>query len=290
MDYSSRIKSSSPSIKEITTQENSSTPAADQTKVQTGITSSKDSFEATPANSVFTANPNTGQLRFGDGVQGKIPPTGSENIQATYRYQGLLQQSKTEITNFLKGEQPQDEQFKAIGAYLQMTQKDVRADQHLQSSAKEMSLMSKQGKLEQQNQKIDQGMQEAREKANAAMSAATTHMATGMVSGGLTIASAAAQLQGIASQAKGELAHLNDPAIESRYVRFTSLVTDLQRAVEAPNEKRSDQVQKEINRQEQATNKEQADSSDSAAEDRRKAALDNIQKFLDIIRGMNPQI
>ncbi|HSE42781.1 MAG TPA: hypothetical protein VLH08_18600 [Acidobacteriota bacterium] len=274
MDYSSRIIKSPPvTIKEITSQESSPTPSTEQKNIQTGITTTKDSFDAAPASSIFSANPNTGQLNFGNGIVGKTPPTGSENIAATYRYQGLLQQSKTEISNFLKGEQRQGQPFKAVGSYLQSVQ-----------------LASKEANLDLENKKIDAGMQEARERADNAMNAATTGMVIGVVQGGISIGAAADQLKDVASQAKGELTHLNDPAIESRYVRFTSLLTDLQKAVEPSSERKSDQVQKEINRQEQAINKAQTDSSDSSTETHRDQALDNIQKFLDILRQMNPQL
>jgi hypothetical protein len=53
---------------------------------------------------------------------------------------------------------------------------------------------------------------------------------------------------------------------------------------------RANQQQIAVNRMESAADAADANPSSSGATDRRKAGLDNIQKMLDIIRSMNPQI
>jgi hypothetical protein len=277
MDYSSRIIKSPPAtIKEITTQDTSTTPPPEQSKVQTGIASVKDSFDASPAGSLYSANPNTGGLTFGNGIAGKTPPT-SQNIDATYRYQGLLQQTKSEITDFLKGGTAQAEPFKAISSYLQDAQKEAREDKKFQLTSRELSLLGAASKINLDNQKIDEQMKEAGEKADAAMDAATTQLVTATIS-------AAVQVGGVASQAKSELAHLNDPAIESRYQQFQSLLNDLQKAVNPASEKKSDLMEKEIQKQEQAANAAKEDSSESSSAAHRDRIRDAI---LDFIRKMS---
>lgn len=62
-----------------------------------------------------------------------------------------------------------------------------------------------------------------------------------------------------------------------------------------PMERQSDRVQKQIYEMEQAINKEQITNTDNSEAptsetDRRRRSLDNIQKFLDILRNMDPKI
>ncbi len=200
-------------------------PAPEQQKIQAGIASAKDSFEAKQTDSLFTANPNTGELNFGDGLSGKTPPIGNQNITATYRHGALIKETKAEISSYLKGEggtasSKLAEPFRGMKEYLNLSV---------------------------QNEKIDSQMQEAKEKADTAMGQATTEMVTGSAAGLNQIGAAVAGLKDIASQARSDLRQIDSPAIESRYQRFTSLLNDLEKA--------SDKTQKEIYKQEQEANK-----------------------------------
>jgi hypothetical protein len=96
-------------IKETISSENSATSVQKQT--QTGIASAKDSFQIKQESSLFTVNQNTGEVKFGDGVSGKRPPSGSSTE--------LLYQSKSEISNYFKGEA---KTFDGMKEYLLQTQ------------------------------------------------------------------------------------------------------------------------------------------------------------------------
>jgi hypothetical protein len=76
--------------------ETKATSAAEQKTIQKGIASAADSFQVKQESSLFTANPDTGEVKFGDGVSGKRPPVGNSAA--------LLQQSKSEISSYLKGD------------------------------------------------------------------------------------------------------------------------------------------------------------------------------------------
>jgi hypothetical protein len=99
-------------IKEANISENSATPAAEQKQTQTGIASAKDSFQVKQESSLFTVNQNTGEVKFGDGLAGKRPPTGASTA--------LLYQSKSEISNYLKAEAKTD--FGGMKEYLLQAQ------------------------------------------------------------------------------------------------------------------------------------------------------------------------
>lgn len=65
--------------------------------------------------------------------------------------------------------------------------------------------------------------------------------------------------------------------------------------VDTAAEKKSDAIQRRISEQEQATHRATVDAEDSrdsadAGRDRRRSTIDSIKRFLDLIRGMNPQI
>lgn len=52
--------------------------------IQPGIAEAKDSFELKKDAPFYSADPIKGQLSFGDGIEGKIPPSGDSNIKAGY--------------------------------------------------------------------------------------------------------------------------------------------------------------------------------------------------------------
>ena len=198
-------------------------------------------------------------------MSGKTPPIGNQNINATYRYGGLIKETKAEISSYLKGEggtasSKLAEPFRGMKEYLNMSV---------------------------QNEKIDSQMQEAKEKADTAMEQATTQLVSGSVSSAIQIGAAVASLKDIASQARNDLAQNNSPAIESRYHRFTSLLNDFG--------KDSDRIQEAIYKQEQEINKAATaeaknDSDTSASGSHRDRIRDAILDFISKMRDIDPQI
>lgn len=144
-------------------------------------------------------------------------------------------------------------------------------------SSAALTLAAKGGKLEADQKAIGAGMAEAGEKADRAMNAAWTGMVTGIASGLASVAGAAASFSGQV---------LRGGALKNTLLDHFNFAT-------APQGKQSDKVQKKIAEAEAAANASknasQSGETDSAG-DRRKAGLDNIQKLLDLIRSINPQI
>lgn len=234
-------------IKEAVTSENSAASAAEQHQTQSGIASAKDSFQTKQESSLFTLNTNTGEVKFGDGLSGKRPPTGTSTA--------LLYQSKAEISNYLKGEGKSD--FRGMQEYL----------------------------LQAQNQQIDTQMKEAREKAETAMNQATTGMITGIAGGLVSIGSAVDSLKHAASDAKTNLA--NNPALEARYKHFTFALNDLEVASGSQSKKmqqKANLADSQVKRLENEAQKDTDSTADSKAHrDRiRDAVLDFLQKLHDI--------
>jgi Lhr-like helicase len=71
-----------------------SNTSSNMDQIQQGIASTKDSFETKASNPLFEANSETGQLKFGDGVQGKIPSTSSD---ISSRYSSGIGQSGNNV-------------------------------------------------------------------------------------------------------------------------------------------------------------------------------------------------
>lgn len=237
-------------IKE-TLSSNNSTTAAEQKQTQTGIASAKDSFQAKQEGSLFTANTTTGEVKFGDGLQGSRPPIGNSAQ--------LLYKAKTEISGYLKGEAKSD--FGGIKQYL----------------------------LQAQNQQIDNQMKEAGEKAQAAMNQANAEMVTGIAGGLVSIGSAVGNLKNVASEAKTAFA--NNPALEARYNHFTSALNDLEVTAKGQSKKMQQQANLQdahTKHLENSANKDSdfAKSSKAHSDQMRDAILDFIRKLHDI----DPQI
>lgn len=89
-----------------------------------------------------------------------------------------------------------DELWICMMAYQKMAAKEARDDRKIQSQVKRIMLASKAEKIKMDNEAIDKGMQEAKEKAVIAMDAATTGLVTGIVSGLLQIRSSASSFSG----------------------------------------------------------------------------------------------
>ena len=230
---------SSATIKQTSTSDDSAPSAAEQKKVQPGIASVKDSFESKQQNSIFTANPNTGEVNFGDGLSGKRPPIGGENVSSSYnRTQHLLDGTKAEISSFLKGHggtasSEVAEPFGSLMEYMKLVQKEAKEDRTMRQDFKESSMLAKEAQINVSNNQIDQQMKEAREKADILMHAANTQMTAGVVGGVLSIGSAAAGIKQMAAIARSEISE-KSTEIEDRYKRFNSLVSDLEKATVDP--------------------------------------------------------
>ncbi len=232
--------------------ETNATPAAEKKTIQMGIATRTDSYQVKQESSLFAANLNTGEVRFGDGVSGKRPPTGNSAA--------LLQQSKSEISSYLKGDGRTG--FLAMKEYL----------------------------INAQNQQIDKQMKEAGEKADTAMNQATTGLVTGVISGAISIGSAVDNLKHVASEVKSDLAH--NPPLEVRYKRFNALLNDLHTATNLPEskdlQKRANLTQIETSKQEQEAQK--ADEEAKASKGHKDNVRDAILKFLDTLHGIDPKI
>jgi len=230
-----------------------SSPAVDQKQTQTGIASAKDSFQVKQESSLFTANPTTGEVKFGDGVQGKRPPEGTSAA--------LLYQSKSEISSYLKGES-------------------------------KTFLKTKDYMLGEQNKQIDQRMKEAGEKADATMNQATTGLVTGIVQGGISIGTAVKNLKYAALEAKNEVGSSNNPAIEYRFKHFNSALKDLEMGMNPSQSKKlqmdANLQDAETKRLENSADKDSdfAGESKAHADRFRDAILDFLRKLHDI----DPQI
>jgi hypothetical protein len=146
------------------------------------------------------------------------------------------------------------------------------------STAATITLQSKEANLRSDNKSIDAGMKEAEQQASNLMSAATTGMVMGILSGAATIGSAVD-----ATASAGNV--LRGPPT-------TSLLDDLHFFGDSVTpERRSDATEVMIDASEAAIDAaDAAKDASTAASDRRKTGLDNIQKLLDILRRMNPQL
>ena len=105
------------------------------------------------------------------------------NFDAGWTRTQLIQKFGTEqATTF-------GELFAVMMAYQKMMNKEAREDARLSREHKNIELKNKEVRLEKDNKAIDAGMNEAKEKANTAMTAATTSQAIGVAQGTTQIAS-----------------------------------------------------------------------------------------------------
>lgn len=95
-----------------------------------------------------------------------------------------------------------DELFVCMIAFQKMMNKEAREDRQVKSHMRRLMLADKAEKLKMQNEAIDQGMKEAREKADIAMSAAVTGMIIGIAQGLIQIGAAASSFSGKNDQDK----------------------------------------------------------------------------------------
>jgi hypothetical protein len=166
-----------------------------------------------------------------------------------------------------------DSLFGVMMAYQKLAQKESREDRQLARSSPSLELQSKAGKLGLESSKIDAGKKEAAERFDQAMQAATSELVLGLVGSARhatsAIGRAVAELEGAAA------GHLQDFApSDSRGL-----------------EKAANRVQIAVEKLE--TMAEEADASRKAEESsdpRRREAMEALQKFLDMLRSIDPDI
>ena len=215
-----------------------------------------------------------------------------------------MTQSKTAISEFLGAgsNTVSGDMMATMMAYQKEMNKEAQQNRKLESSSKDAELISLQSKIAKDNQAIDQGMKEAREKADIAREQATMGLVMGVAGGIATMgAGAAASSMGTgASSAVSAFSELANHAakirdafaqksggtaaleFESRYQKLISLLNQHSESAQ----RQSDQLQININKSEEID--QEKDTPTVPAN--RRAALDAIVKFLDILKAMNPQI
>jgi hypothetical protein len=160
----------------------------------------------------------------------------------------------------------------------------------------------KAGKIDLEKQKIGQMQQEAAQRYSAAMDAAgkeTWIAAFSCAAAGLSAVSGACGLGDLATaksvfEVAGKVSEAVSKGMQAAWTR--SIAQDKNTAdKQTMDGKQSDKTQLKIleaDRHINEADQQAADAKDAKeqARDRRKASLDNIQKLLDIVRGMNVQI
>jgi hypothetical protein len=102
--------------------------------------------------------------------------------------------SVNDVTSLARGA-TQDEMFAVLMQYLKLVQKEAKENRRLADASVRLSNSAKASKLAQDNATLDKGMEEAKEKAQNLMAAATTGLVMGAV-GGAVQAGAALPPQG----------------------------------------------------------------------------------------------
>jgi hypothetical protein len=135
--------------------------------------------------------------------------------------------------------------FVIMMAYQRMLNQEAREDRKISMADKQASLNAKSAKLETDNAKIEQQKKEAAEKQAHAMDAATTQLATGVVSGSSQIAAG--------TNGTGKIDSLKNKQINPQY----------NKPIQIP------------------ANTAKADDQKKSAADHERSQRDNIQKILD---------
>ncbi|MFI5133292.1 MAG: hypothetical protein ACHQEB_03095 [Chitinophagales bacterium] len=161
------------------------------------------------------------------------------------------------------------ELFMVMMAYQRMMNKETREDRKMVTANKQMELTSKENKLKLDNAKIDQQKKEASEKADNAMTSAQISLWTGIVSGTLTAGNGPGQ-----ANQKISTVRLS-PTV-------TQKIDSLKLKVKDNNS--SQQAQKA------EQEKKNADDAKKASDEQKKKEKDAIQKLLDQMRRMKPDI
>ena len=163
------------------------------------------------------------------------------------------------------------ELFAVMMAYMKMMNKEAREDRKLAAKDKELELTAKDEKIKKDNSSMDAGMQESREKADQAMSAAQTEMWLGIVSG---ISVSAASVNNAAGGA-GNMVNRNKQLVKTPVVRpidsnkVKAMNTDKTKMTEPENEK---------------------DNAAKVSADRQKAIKNAVKKLLDQMGDMTRNI
>jgi hypothetical protein len=138
--------------------------------------------------------------------------------------------TKTQLTQKFGADQTvtYGEIFALMIAYQKLMNKEVREDRRLSRDDKKLELQLKEAKLEKDNKAIDAGMSEAKEKADIAMTAATTSQAIGVAQGTTQIASVSNNTATNKSAQTKPVKPEEDPKTKSM-IKLRSQLSDLNR-------------------------------------------------------------
>ena len=166
--------------------------------------------------------------------------------------------------------------------YQKMTNKEAREDRQLSRQDARLELTLKEGKLGLQTDKIKAMREEAGERFDHAMAAAGREMVMGVASSVAAVGVVAAAME------------VGSKTLSTAWVQ--SIAEDKNWGdKQTKAEKKSDKIATKIGDNEIRIARAGVTASDSkeaseSARDRKKSGMDSIQKFLDILRSMNPQI
>ena len=172
-------------------------------------------------------------------------------------------------------------------ALQKMMNKESREDKKLYRQEKKTELSMKAEKLDMESTKIHQMASEAGERYDAAETAANVDMVVGICSIGLSIVGA------VTGDGGGKLCKILDTTQSTIFNRanfHNKNFNDYQK-----QNLQSDQTQLQINDQQKRIDKqtdatEESKTDADGKKDMKTRGLDNLQKLLDIIRSINPQI
>jgi len=179
--------------------------------------------------------------------------------------------------------------------YQRMLNKERRSDNSQSRQDARVELKEREAKLALEKEKIEAMKAEAGERFDHAMSAANKEMAMGIVS----CIAVASTILGGGSGAEGSevAAHIGDVISKGLNAALVVGIAEDKNwgDKQTKDGKQSDEIQAKIFDKEILITRAGVQASDSkecleAARDRRQAGTDSLQKFLDIMRGMNPQI
>ncbi len=196
--------------------------------------------------------------------------------------------------------------FAVMIAYQKMMNKEARDDRKLARDDKALELQMKAGKLEMESKKIDQMKVEAGERFEHAMHAADMELVMGCISIGAAALSAVSAGAGSGIFGKASESVTKGLEFASKALTLGEKIANTAISYSIADDKNfadkqkadglaSDKMQQAINSEQGRIDKqtnaaEGAKDFADAARDRRKSGLDNIQKLLDIIRSINPNI
>ena len=233
--------------------------------------------------------------------QGTDPPAPPSNSEPTPEGKEALNNT-IQFLGSMAGSDPVGGLWAVMMEYQKMMNKENRQDRALARADARTELTLKAAKFDMEKTKIVQMKDEARERYEHAMTAANWEMGLGIAS---CCAAAFSFVGGMSSNPgsgtfcdiMGKIGKGLDVATKAVQAGATREIAhhknygDYQKKMGLA----SDATQQQIYDQEKSINAAGVQASESkdaheASRDRRKSALDNMQKFLDILRSINPQI